>query len=146
MDRFEAIRKIILRTTQMKKNILIVDDEENMLNSLSITLKMAGYGTETAKDGQEAFNKIMAAKEKGKLIDLIITGGIIMPNLDGLNLITKLHRHNAWIPVIVINRHSDKNTVFKLLRKRCDAYINKPFEPADIVQCVSNFFDKHIRK
>lgn len=130
----------------MKKNILIVDDEENMLNSISSSLKMAGYGTETAKDGQEAFNKIMAANEKSKFIDLIISGGIIMLDLDGLNLITKLHRHNVWIPVLVINRHGDKNKVLMPLREGCDAYINKPFEPADIVQRVNNLFDKQIRK
>ena len=127
------------------KKILIVEDEESMLNSMRLVLEMAGYVIETAKNGQEAFNKIMTVNKKGKLIDLIITE-IITPDLDGLNLITKLHRHNVWIPVIMINRHSDKNRVVKPLREGFVDYINKPFETADLVLCVNNLFDKHASK
>lgn len=128
----------------MKKKNFIVDDEKNILTSVSLILKIADYEVETAKNGIEAFDK-MGQQKKGKLIDLIITG-IIMSNSDGQNFITKLHRHNVWVPVIVFDRHSEKNTMVKLLCKGCVNYIDKPFEPAGDVQRVNNLFDKHIRK
>ena len=129
----------------MKNKILVVDDEVNLRNSISLTLKAAGYSVDSAKDGREAFDKIRQSLKNDVGFDLIITE-IMMPNLDGLNLITKLHRHNMWIPAIMINRHSEKNTVVKPLREGFVDYIGNPFEVAALIQSVNNLFGKHIRK
>lgn len=129
----------------MKNKILVVDDEVHLRNSISLTLKAAGYSVDSAKDGQEAFDKIRQRLKNDTGFDLIITE-ISMPNMNGLNLITKLHRHNMWIPVIMINRHSEKNTVVKPLRKGFVDYIDNPFEVKDLVQSVNSLFGKHIRK
>lgn len=130
----------------MKENILVVDDEDIICDSMSVALKMAGYKVETAKNGQEAFDKIMNANNKKKAaIDLIVTD-ILMPNVNGLELIENIHDNKISIPVIVISGDSDKNTVVKLLRKGCADYLDKPFEPEDLVRSVKNVFGKqHIQ-
>ncbi len=127
----------------MKKKILIVEDEESMLNSMRLILKMADYKVEIARDGQEAFNKVMDSEEKGRQYDLIITD-VLMPNLNGLEFLDKLNHEKLMIPVIAITGHADKKMILKLILKGCDAYIIKPIEQDKLIDQVNYVFAEQI--
>lgn len=123
----------------MRKKILIVEDEESLLNTMRLILKMAGYKVETAKDGEEAFNKIMDAQEKGSLFDLILTD-VLMPNLNGLELLDKLNQKKMLIPVIAITGNADKKMILELILKGCETYIIKPIEQDKLIARVNYVF------
>lgn len=127
----------------MRKKILIVEDEEPMRNSMRLILKMAGYKVETAKDGQEAFNKIIDAKVKGSLFDLILTD-VLMPNLSGLELLDKLNQEKMLIPVIAITGQADKKMILQLIFKGCDTCLFKPVEQEKLIDRVNYIFAEQI--
>ena len=129
----------------MKKNILLVEDEEKMLASTSLVLRMAGYDTETAKDGQEAFDKIMVASVKGKLYDLVVTD-IIMPKVNGIELIKRINHGKLTIPIIVTTGDGSKKTLVELIRQGCVDYISKPFEAKDLLESINNLFYKRFTR
>ncbi len=78
--------------------ILIIDDEPVLLEMYSQILSLAGYQVITSKDGDEGFK--LAKKEKPDLIYL----DIIMPKLNGLDVLTKLanEKDTAEIPVVLL--------------------------------------------
>ncbi len=125
----------------MKKTILIVEDEEMMLNSMRLILKMEGYKVETAQDGMDAFNKIIDAEEKEKQFDLIIID-VLMPNLDGLGLLDKLTHKKIITPVVVVTECADSKIMFEMIQKGCDVYITKPVEQHKLIDYVNSVFIK----
>lgn len=132
-----------VKKLQMKKNVLVVDDEECLLSTVSLALKIAGYEVETAKNGKVALDKINEAQKKDNPFDLILTD-ILMPDMDGIRLMEKLNHKNMGIPVFVISGHGDKNTLMELLRRGCEDFIYKPFQPESLVQRINNYFDKQL--
>lgn len=125
----------------MKKTILVVEDEEMMLNSMRLILKMSGYKVETAKDGMEAFNKIIDAEKKEKQFDLIIID-VLMPGLDGLELLNKLSHKEIIIPVVVVTECTDSKMMFEMIQKGCDLYLTRPIEQSTLIDHVNSIFIK----
>lgn len=81
----------------MVKTVLIVEDDKLLLSSLKIKLESAGYKVFTATDGQEGLN--IATTET---IDLILLD-LLMPNMDGITMITRLRTLiSKAIPIIIL--------------------------------------------
>ncbi|MBN1121968.1 MAG: response regulator [Anaerolineae bacterium] len=76
--------------------ILVVDDEPDVRELFNITLKMAGHVTDTAKDGLEAIDKL-----KGDIPDLVLLD-LMMPNLDGFGLLSRLRQEMQNKPLRVL--------------------------------------------
>ena len=93
----------------MKKRILVVDDEEELVKAVQVRLGVAGYDILTAYDGQEGLEK--AQKERPDLIIL----DLMLPKMDGYKVCGLLKadtRHNK-IPIIIFTacaQESDKKT------------------------------------
>ena len=119
-----------------KKHILVVDNEQNMLHTMEYILEAADYKVTTANNGQEAFEKVLAARDNNIAIDLLITD-IQMPGVTGLDLIYKLNRLNIDIPVFVITAYGDKGLLIELLRKGCKEYLDKPFDDEELLKRVA---------
>lgn len=121
----------------MKKKILIVDDEEFMLTTMSYLLKDKGYLVKCAKDGQNAYDQIKETQIKGDFFDLIVTD-IKMPNVDGLELIEKLNNENIKIPVITMTGYHDSKTMLEVVKKGCSAYLIKPVKMEKLLEEINN--------
>jgi len=76
--------------------ILVVDDEPDVRELFNITLKMAGHVTDTAKDGLEAIDKL-----KDDIPDLVLLD-LMMPNLDGFGLLSRLRHEMQNKPLRVL--------------------------------------------
>lgn len=119
----------------MQKHILIVDDEPNMRNSLLFILTAANYRLSSAANAREALEIIERAKRESQPLDLCITD-IQMPESNGIELIDEIQRRGHRVPVLVITGYGDKEMVVQLLRRGCKDFLDKPFEPADILHAA----------
>jgi len=100
--------------------IALVDDDRNILTSVSMTLEAEGFEVETYNDGQSALD----AFEK-RLPDMAVLD-IKMPRMDGMDLLQRL-RQKTSMPVIFLTSKDDEIDEVLGLRMGADDYIKKPF-------------------
>ena len=116
----------------MGEIILVVDDNQEMVDGLKLTLEMEGYQVLTAGSGQEALDILERTTP-----DLILAD-IMMPNLDGYELYVRVHNNPAWvqIPFVFLTAKTSKKDIRKGSEIGADAYITKPFDPQDVVATI----------
>ena len=106
----------------MKMNILVVDDEEAMVESLKIGLESNGYRVFGAYDGKEALDHLF----HGVRIDLLITD-YLMPAMNGLDLLAAVRRSHPTLSVMIMTAYAETSVLIEALRNHCDSFIEKPF-------------------
>lgn len=110
-----------------KYRILLVDDETAITENLTPFLIRSGFEVSTASNGKEALEKIDADS-----FDLVITD-VLMPIMDGRELLRTLRQNDNWIPVILLTQVGEAFERAMALEEGSDDYINKPFEPHELV-------------
>jgi len=113
----------------MKPTIVLVDDDRNILTSVSIALEAEGYRVRSYTDGEaalEAFSKQPA--------DLAVLD-IKMPRMDGMELLTKL-KSASNLPVIFLTSKDDEVDEVLGLRMGADDYIKKPFSQRLLIERI----------
>ncbi len=104
----------------MAQTIALVDDDRNILTSVSMTLEQEGYSVRTFTDGESALQGLTA-----KPVDLAILD-IKMPRMDGMELLQRL-RARTTMPVIFLTSKDEEVDELMGLRLGADDYITKPF-------------------
>lgn len=107
--------------------ILAVDDEEDLRTIVQAILTGAGYEVDTAFDGQDALDKI--AKQS---YDLLVSD-ILMPRLDGIQLLSRLRNEGSGIPILMLTALNDNKHMLESYRSGADYYMNKPFNKDKLV-------------
>src|SRR5699024_400723 len=113
--------------------ILVVDDDQNGRNLVSIHLKDEGYDVIEAGHGEEALDKLAE-----NVCDLAIVD-VMMPKMDGFEL-TKEIRSFYDIPVILLTAKDQLRDKEKGFLSGTDDYVVKPFEPKELVYRVKTLF------
>ncbi|SOC43107.1 response regulator transcription factor [Ureibacillus acetophenoni] len=113
----------------MKRNILIVDDQPEIAELLSIYLEKGGFNIIQASDGMDALMYISKGNIDLMLVDLMI------PIIDGYQLIRKV-RESMHIPIIIISAKQENQDKIFGLEIGADDYIQKPFDPLEVVARV----------
>ena len=113
----------------MQKTIALVDDDQNILTSVSMALEAEGYRVVTYRDGEEALGGLMTA-----LPDLAILD-IKMPRMDGMDLLQRL-RQKTSMPVIFLTSKDDEIDEVLGLRMGADDYVKKPFSQRLLVERI----------
>lgn len=124
-----------------KEHILVVDDEQNMLNTLAFILESANYQVTTAVEGRQALEEILAARENGRPVDLLITD-LRLPGLTGLQLVDELNYLKIEIPVLVITAYGNRSLFRELMRTGCADCLDKPFDYKELVKRVDSLVEK----
>ena len=124
-----------------KEHILVVDDEQNMRNTLAFILETANYHVTTAAEGRSALEEILAARGGDRPVDLLITD-MRLPGLTGLQLIDELNYLKIKIPVLVITAYGDRSLLLELERTGCTDYLDKPFDYKELVRRVDSLMEK----
>jgi len=120
----------------MKKKILIIEDEKELVSGLKLNLDFEGYNVIWALDGEEGLNK--ALKEAPDLILL----DIMLPKKDGLDVCRDLRRQNVTIPIIMLTAKSEEVDKVVGLEIGADDYITKPFSVKELLARVK----AHLRR
>ncbi|MCJ7611734.1 MAG: response regulator [Candidatus Aminicenantes bacterium] len=116
---------------QTKKKILIVDDELNVCKSLRRALICPEYDIDMVLSGEEALQK-----EEEEKYDVVIAD-LMMPGINGLDLLQSLKAKNALAKVIMITGYPTLKTTFQAMQIGAFDYLPKPFLPAELRALVA---------
>lgn len=103
--------------------IAIVDDEQDMRQSISQWLALSGYDTETFASAEDAL------KALGPDYPGIVISDIKMPGMDGMQFLKKLMGSDSALPVIMITGHGDVPMAVEAMRVGAFDFLEKPFNP-----------------
>ncbi|HIN20941.1 MAG TPA: response regulator transcription factor [Rhodospirillales bacterium] len=120
----------------MPHTIALVDDDQNILASLSAALEDEGYSVDTYGDGVEALDGIAR-----RPVDLAILD-IKMPRMDGMELLGNLRKKNN-LPVIFLTSKDDEIDEVMGLRMGADDYIKKPFSQRLLLERIRAVLRRH---
>ena len=104
----------------MKNNVFLIDDDKNILASISMLLENEGYKVSTFSDGESGLKAILENSPDIAVVD------IKMPRLDGIELLKKLRR-TSNMPVIFLTSKDTEIDELLGLKIGADDYITKPF-------------------
>lgn len=121
----------------LKGNILLVDDDKDIVESMEIHLKNEGLNVYKAYDGIQAL-EVLVEKE----IHLILMD-IMMPKMDGLSATLKI-REKKNIPIILVSAKTQDTDKIIGLNMGADDYITKPFNPLELVARVKSNLRRYI--
>src|SRR6516164_7198307 len=110
-------------------NIALVDDDKNILASVSMLLEQEGYHVRTFPDGASALTALSATPPDLAILD------IKMPRMDGLELLRRL-RQNGDLPVIFLTSKDEEIDELMGLNAGADDYIKKPFSQRLLLERV----------
>ncbi len=120
----------------MPERILIVDDESNIRITLKTILEEEGYSCLVASSGKEAI-EVMEKQE----IDLVITD-VWMEDIDGIELIEYMKKHNIDAEIIVISGHATIELAVKATKKGAFDFLEKPLSFDKLILSVKNALDR----
>lgn len=120
--------------------VMVVDDEENIREVLSNYLQSMNYEVEAAEDGQEALSKY----KKGNF-DLIISD-LLMPNIDGLELLKRIREVDNEVIFLMITGYPSIETAVEAIKKGAYDYITKPFHMEDVKLRIERALEKRSLK
>ena len=118
----------------MRKKILVVDDDADVVELLSFNLKQAGYAIGSASNGVEAITKARSFHP-----DLIVLD-VMMPELDGFGVCELLRRApgTATIPILMLTAISSELGRMAALGSGATDFITKPFSPRQLVSRIED--------
>lgn len=119
----------------MTKNILVVDDEQIIRESLSYILKKENYNVDEAENGKAAYEKLLETN-----YDLVLTD-LEMPEMKGIELLEKIRDLSAQTATIVITAYGSLETAISALRSGASDYILKPLEFDELLIKVKRLFE-----
>ena len=113
----------------MKKKILVVDDEKDIVELISYNLEQEGFAVIKAYDGQMAWERVKTAKPDLVVLDLMI------PGIHGLEVCKLIRRDAATetLPIIMLTAKSDQVDKILGLELGADDYVTKPFNVRELI-------------
>ncbi|MFZ1202350.1 MAG: response regulator, partial [Desulfobacterales bacterium] len=129
-------------TSEKKHNwpILLVDDEEDIREVLSLSMTDMGYAVHTAENGERAID-IFRQNDPP-----IVMTDIKMPGMDGIELLQKIKRLNPETEVVMITGHGDMDLAIKSLKFEATDFITKPINVEALEIALKRVRDKIVMK
>lgn len=118
----------------MQPLVYVIDDEDSIRDSLSALLNAVGHRTQsfaTASGFLEAFSGSDTDQAGCLLVD------IELPDMNGLDLLSELHRRKESIPVIIMTGHGGEDLEATATARDAIAYFQKPFDTSKLLDVVS---------
>src|SRR4030067_2103406 len=117
-------------------NILVVEDQKNMRESLVIAFKRAGYHVESVENGE------MAVKlQKDRFFDFVVVD-LKMEAMDGLEVLSRIKHINPSTEVIVMTAFGTIDSAILAMKKGAYDYVTKPFQLPDILSVIERALEK----
>jgi two-component system OmpR family response regulator len=114
-------------STAPEARLLVVDDEPNIVELLSASLRFAGFEVATASTGQEALTTARTFRPDLALLD------VMMPGMDGFELVRRLRGEGARVPVLFLTARDATEDKVMGLTLGGDDYVTKPFSLDEVL-------------
>lgn len=111
-------------------HILVVDDERELARAIAAILEFHQYTSDVAYNGREALRKLERQSYDGAVLD------IMMPELDGLEVLRQIRQQNILIPVLLLTAKAETEDRIAGLERGADDYLGKPFAMGELVARV----------
>lgn len=118
--------------SSVKKTIIIVDDEPDILNLVSLHLKRAGFHVQGFLDAESLYAFMNSSAPALIILDLML------PDADGIEVCKHLKAHERWsaVPIIMLTAKTEEADKVLGLELGADDYVTKPFSPKELVARV----------
>ena len=123
-----------------KIKLLIVDDEEDFLNSIAERLGMRDFDVSTASEG----NLAVKAAKKGKFDVAILD--MKMPGMDGMELLKVLKTKHKFLEVIILTGHGAIDSAVEATKLGAYAYLEKPYDFENLLEVLKKAYEARLRK
>ena len=120
------------------EHILVVEDEKEIAQAIQIYLEEAGYQVTICLESENAMEIIQKQNIKLALLD------VMMPNIDGITLARKIRKVSS-IPIIFVSAKTESLDKITGLNAGADDYIEKPFEPLELIARVKANLRRYCR-
>lgn len=114
--------------------VLLVDDDDAIITTLNTFLELSGYKVIIARNGEETLQKIDEFSPDIVILD------VLMPRLNGREALRQLRKQGNWVPVILLTQLSGTAERIMALQEGADDYLNKPFDPQELVARIQTIF------
>jgi two-component system OmpR family response regulator len=114
-------------TDNPEARLLVVDDEPNIRELLSASLRFAGFGVTTAASGGEAIDKVRSERP-----DLVVLD-VMLPGMDGLSVVRQLRGTGVEVPVLFLTAKDGTEDRVAGLTLGGDDYVTKPFSLEEVI-------------
>jgi two-component system, OmpR family, alkaline phosphatase synthesis response regulator PhoP len=122
---------------ESKANILLVEDEENLHETLKMNLEIEGYSVTSAYDGNEALKMV-----EEEYFDLIIMD-VMLPEMDGISVTENIRINNNDVPVLILSAKNTGQDRVLGLKKGADDYLTKPFNLEELLLRIDKLIIKN---
>jgi len=120
----------------MRTKILVVDDDPDLLLLLRVTLAAEDFQSLLARNGEDAIREIQTEAPHLVLLD------IMMPVMDGWQVLRWMTDKGVQTPVIVVSAKASETDVAKALELGAIDYVTKPFDPDQLLQSILTALDR----
>lgn len=107
--------------------ILLADDDPSIADTLAPFLERAGFHVLTVSNGASALDKVHSHRPALVILD------VLMPRMDGREVLRRMRRENLWIPTILLTQVGESSERALALEEGADDYLNKPFDPHELL-------------
>jgi len=114
-----------------KKKVLVIDDEQIVLDSVSQILIDENYEVDVSLSGREGLDWAIE-----RPYDIILTD-IRMPDIGGMRVLRDIKRVKSSLPVVIITGYATTKSAVQAMKLRAAEYIEKPFEPEQLLDAVA---------
>jgi two-component system response regulator AtoC len=120
-----------------KRSILVVDDDRSVRSYLSDFLTSCGYTVECAESGDQAVARLSAG-----FVPSLIVLDIVMPGINGIEVLESVKKTNSNIPVIILSAAGQTKTVVDAMKMGAADFLVKPFEEQELELAIQNVIEK----
>jgi len=111
----------------VKPKVFLVDDEQAITSNLAPFLERSGFSVMVAANGEEALRQVPSFGPNLIVLD------VLMPKIDGREVLRRLRKEDDWTPVILLTQVGESTERAMALEEGADDYLNKPFDPHELV-------------
>jgi DNA-binding response OmpR family regulator len=126
-----------MQSTELKNQIVLVDDEPNIRETVAFILEAEGFDVVTAADGVEGLERVRAVKPKVVLLD------VMMPRMDGYEVCQAIRADSELqgVFILILTAKGQKADELKALEVGADLYMSKPFDDEVVLQVIQDVFE-----